>query len=42
MLMRIIEEFVIYLDIASVEQAEVLLVKACVFLIRSVASGIIL
>jgi hypothetical protein len=40
--MRIIEEFVMYLDIASVEQAEVLLEKACVFLIRSVASGIIL
>jgi hypothetical protein len=41
-LMRIVEALLVYPDIASVEQAEVLLEKARVFLIRSISSGIIL
>jgi hypothetical protein len=41
-LMRIVEALLVYPDIASVEQAEAVLEKARVFLIRSVSSGIIL
>lgn len=41
-LMRIVEALLVYPDIASVEQAEAVLEKARVFLIRSISSGIIL
>jgi hypothetical protein len=41
-LMRIVEALLVYPDIASVEQAEVLLEKAYVFPIRSISSRIIL
>jgi len=40
-LMRIVEALLVYPDIASVEQAEAVLEKARVFLIRSISSGII-
>ena len=41
-LMRIVEALLVYPDIASVEQAEAVLEKARVFLIRSISSGVIL
>jgi hypothetical protein len=41
-LMRIVEALLVYPDIAPVEQAEAVLEKARVFLIRSISSGIIL
>ena len=41
-LMRIVETLLVYLDIAPVEQAEAVLEKPRVFLIRSISSGIIL
>jgi len=40
-LMRIVEVLLVYLDIASVEQAEAVLEKACVLLIGSISSRII-
>jgi hypothetical protein len=40
-LVRIVEALLVYLDIASVEQAEAVLEKTRVFLIRSISSGII-
>ncbi len=40
--MGIVEALLVYLDIAPVEQAEAVLEKARVFLIRSIPSGIIL